>query len=268
MNERLIFDLLTQPVLIEQKQLIDRTDLKSEFKLKKEFADIGRLGSDALTALKSSNYVKNTPSKSDMDRFSVLDDCTTIGNSFRPLNELKFLSKEDIKTVNSFSNQKEDFTSISNTQVSPDTVTKKNANDFQLKGKTNLKRNWKHKFTRDFKQLIINEVEAHGMPYVCQKYSVSRKNVDRWRKNGPDRKKGAGRKTIDPGMEQDILAWVEDFIRKEQRMPKRKYIIVKGTNFASNNFKASKGWCDKFLRRNKDRLDALLNSAVAVNKLN
>lgn len=37
---------------------------------------------------------------------------------------------------------------------------------------------------------------------------IPEKNIKRWMKNGPERKKGAGRKTMDPIMERKLLNWV------------------------------------------------------------
>lgn len=80
---------------------------------------------------------------------------------------------------------------------------------------------------------------------------IPEKNIKRWIKNGPERKKGAGRKTMDPIMEQNLLNWVAKKFRKTGIFPDNKEIKVQAKIFSTlDKFKASKGWCDKFLRRN------------------
>lgn len=80
---------------------------------------------------------------------------------------------------------------------------------------------------------------------------IPEKNIKRWIKNGPERKKGAGRKTMDPNMEKNLLNWVAFEFSKKGEFPDNKEIKNKAKFFSNQDiFKASKGWCDKFLRRN------------------
>lgn len=76
------------------------------------------------------------------------------------------------------------------------------------------------------------------------------------KKNGlfMDRKKGGGRKTSYPKMEKSILAWVLDTVSKTCKLPSRREIRNKALDYCDpdHSFKASKGWCDKFLTRNKN----------------
>ena len=120
---------------------------------------------------------------------------------------------------------------------------------------------YKHTYPRKFKETVVDFAMTNGIKAACKKYVVTRKNVERWCKNGLDRKKGAGRKTTNPTMEVEILAWVEDYIRREGKLPKRNYIIIRAMEYADEAFKASKGWCDKFLKRNKSILETYLAEA-------
>lgn len=120
---------------------------------------------------------------------------------------------------------------------------------------------YKHTYPRKFKETVVDFAQTSGIKAACKKYAVTRKNVERWCKNGLDRKKGAGRKTTNPVMEKKILAWVEDYIRREGKLPKRNYIIIRAMEYANGAFKASKGWCDKFLKRNKSILETYLTEA-------
>lgn len=123
---------------------------------------------------------------------------------------------------------------------------------------------YKHTYPRAFKEEVVSFAQTNGVRATCRKFSVTRKNVERWCKNGLDRKKGAGRKTTNPAMEVEILAWVEDYIRREGKLPKRNYIIIRASEFTDNAFKASKGWCDKFLKRNKSILQQYLDESKSL----
>ena len=138
---------------------------------------------------------------------------------------------------------------------------KTEAQGFQLHAPVASRRN--HVFPEDYKAFIVQQVAVLGMRATCKTYGLLRKSVDRWCKNGPMRRKGAGRKTADPNLETQMIRWVEDYITCERRMPKRKYIMVKGHSFATDRFKASKGWCDKFLRRHKGHFEEVLEQSLA-----
>lgn len=64
------------------------------------------------------------------------------------------------------------------------------------------------------------------------------------------RKKGAGRRTQDPIMERDMREWVVQRIIQYQLMPSRSEVINRAQIYKNSRFLASKGWCDKFLKRN------------------
>lgn len=76
------------------------------------------------------------------------------------------------------------------------------------------------------------------------------KNLKRWIKNGPIRRKG-GRKTQDPKMEERLLFWIDEFRRELHKFPSAKDIRERAKEFGegSKSFKASKGWLEKFMGR-------------------
>ena len=55
---------------------------------------------------------------------------------------------------------------------------------------------------------------------------IPEKNIKRWIKNGPERKKGAGRKTMDPNMEKNLLQWVAKTYRNTGTFPDNKEIKI------------------------------------------
>lgn len=120
------------------------------------------------------------------------------------------------------------------------------------------KTSYKHSFPRKFKENVVQYSKIYGINETCKKFKVTKKNIERWQLKGLERKKGAGRKTTNPQLELEMLDWVEDYIRNNKKLPKRKFIILQAKNFVSESFKASKGWCDKFLKRNKLRFARLI----------
>lgn len=82
--------------------------------------------------------------------------------------------------------------------------------------------------------------------------NISEKNIKRWLIKGVERKKGAGRKTMDPEMEKKLLVWIKNYFLENKRMPG--FFEIRGRAVILSNFqkfKASKGWYDKFFVRNK-----------------
>lgn len=76
---------------------------------------------------------------------------------------------------------------------------------------------------------------------------MSVNNICRWRKRC-DRRSGAGRKVNDQEMEIALLQW----IRKNSTNLTRKIIQKKAKELSKNDeFKASKGWFERFFKRNK-----------------
>lgn len=76
------------------------------------------------------------------------------------------------------------------------------------------------------------------------------KNLKRWIKNGPVRKKG-GRKTQDPDLERFLLRWIEGYRKEYGTLPNSKEIRDKAIENTKHkeSFKASKGWLEKFMSR-------------------
>ena len=80
--------------------------------------------------------------------------------------------------------------------------------------------------------------------------SIPIKNLKRWIKNGPVRRKG-GRRTQDPQMERRLIEWIKNYLQTNKSYPLSKDIRDKAILFSDNKklFKASKGWLEKFMCR-------------------
>jgi hypothetical protein len=98
----------------------------------------------------------------------------------------------------------------------------------------------------DIKRSAIAMAKSHGLRSAATQYNVPIKSLKRWLKVGAERKKGGGRKTKDPAMEQNLHEW---YLRKKAsdipitaKMVKSKAIQLS----TIADFIASKGWLDKF----------------------
>lgn len=184
-------------------------------------------------------------SKADNDVFNSDNSLKSLGESFRPMRSREQQNADRREDVN---------------EAKFPTDSKLAGSDFAA----NLEQ-YKHSFPRKYKEHVVSHAKKYGITETCKKFKITKKNIERWQQKGFERKKGAGRKTTNPAMEQDMLIWVQEYIYRDKKLPKRKFIISQAKNFVSDNFKASKGWCDKFLKRNRLRFSKLLDEVKETN---
>lgn len=99
-------------------------------------------------------------------------------------------------------------------------------------------------------EVIRRVLECRDISQVSKEMGIPRKNIKRWVNFGVERKKG-GRKMQDPKMEAKLAAWVISYIKEHKEMPKSHLIRSKSLEYSTNpEFKASKGWMEKFKLRN------------------
>lgn len=79
---------------------------------------------------------------------------------------------------------------------------------------------------------------------------LTEKQIDRLRRIKKASGNSAGRKVGDVKMERDIIRKGIEHIEKHKCMPSRKMLRKIARTYVSNSFKASKGWMDKFMKRN------------------
>lgn len=101
------------------------------------------------------------------------------------------------------------------------------------------------------KDQIVRICENHSLKTAAEIFMIPEKNIKRWMCRGGGRKKGAGRKTMDPMMEAGLLKWIEEYFKTFNIFPVFREIKTQAKMFTKNDkFMASKGWCDKFMKRN------------------
>ena len=127
-----------------------------------------------------------------------------------------------------------------------------------------LPRVFKYKFPLHVKHEAIELAKKVGIKKASILLNIQKKNINRWMTKGFFHKKGGGRKTRNPEMEKQIVENAYEYIKKYKKFPTRKFIRTLALSYVSETFKASKGWCDKFMLRNKVRfsryLDGILKS--------
>lgn len=164
-------------------------------------------------------------------------------DSFKMNNQDLKNEKQKLKYENNSSGQKYPF----------------HQNRYQTEGNKKIKKRGRYKIcTLDKKMEAIRMARIKTIKEASDMLEIPEKNIKRWIKNGPERKKGAGRKTMDPNMERNLLNWVANEFSKKGEFPDNKEIKNQAKIFSNQEkFKASKGWCDKFLRRNQRYFEML-----------
>lgn len=76
------------------------------------------------------------------------------------------------------------------------------------------------------KMEAIRIARIKSIKEASEMLNIPEKNIKRWIKNGPERKKGAGRKTMDPEMEKKLLEWVAKKFRETGIFPDNKEIKI------------------------------------------
>ena len=96
------------------------------------------------------------------------------------------------------------------------------------------------------KSLICKIVEGFGAKKTATSLNLSIKSLKRWMKNGIDRKKGGGRKIMDPNMEIKLLEWYNKQVA-QGKLVTAKNIKDKAKELSvCKTFLASKGWFEKY----------------------
>ena len=124
----------------------------------------------------------------------------------------------------------------------------------------------KRSYSMEFKKQVVIYAEANSNRSAASRFDVEPKRVREWKKdidkiNATKSKRqrldGGGRKCIDADLEEDLVHWIYE---KRSRMlhVSRKMIMWKAKSIfdeknedpaLKDTFLASRGWCEKFMRR-------------------
>jgi hypothetical protein len=84
---------------------------------------------------------------------------------------------------------------------------------------------------------------------VARRFKISVNNICRWKK-GTKRKVGAGRKIVNMDLEEKVIAYVKELIAEGAPFSRRQIQMMARRISDDPNFKASKGWFERFFNRN------------------
>ena len=102
--------------------------------------------------------------------------------------------------------------------------------------------------SKEKKNAICSLAKFFGLHKIAYCLNISKKSLTRWLKKGTERKKGGGRKILDPLMEEKVLQWYQS--NKSKIAISAKIIKQKAKEFSScRKFLASKGWFEKFRKK-------------------
>ncbi|CAD8151102.1 unnamed protein product [Paramecium octaurelia] len=103
---------------------------------------------------------------------------------------------------------------------------------------------------------------------VSQAVGTTIKNLKRWKRCGTDRKKGCGRKKLNPHAEKQLIEWVIQRVHSTGRKISRQELRCRALElFENQHFCASKGFLDKFVK--SYQLKQMMNDILKSNgKLN
>ena len=107
-------------------------------------------------------------------------------------------------------------------------------------------------FSSEAKQFCLDLISKKKYPLdiTMKMCKVPRKSLRRWSHVGCLRKKGCGRKTKNPLMEEKLLSWYNESIKKNINIT-AKMIRDKAVEISKDkDFLASKGWLEKFKKKN------------------
>ena len=106
-------------------------------------------------------------------------------------------------------------------------------------------------FTSEAKQFCLDLINKNKLSFdiVMKMCKVPRKSLRRWSHVGCNRKKGCGRKTRNPEMENKLVEWYREEIsggaNVSAKMIRDKAVEISG----DKDFLASKGWLEKFKKK-------------------
>ena len=106
-------------------------------------------------------------------------------------------------------------------------------------------------FTSEAKQFCLDLINIKKLSFdiVMKMCKVPRKSLRRWSHVGCNRKKGCGRKTRNPEMENKLVEWYNEEINQNINVS-AKMIRDKAVEISDDkDFLASKGWLEKFKKK-------------------
>ena len=124
----------------------------------------------------------------------------------------------------------------------------------------------KRSYSMEFKKQVVVYAEANSNRSAASHFDVEPKRVRKWKKDfektkstksNRQRLDGGGTKCINKDLEEDLVHWINEK-RSKMLYVSRKMIMWKAKSIfdaknedptTKDSFVASRGWCEKFMRR-------------------
>lgn len=111
-----------------------------------------------------------------------------------------------------------------------------------------------HIFNPEEKNQILEYASQHGLEKAAKRFSSQNRKLTvrklrNWMESQGKQKGTQGRKSNDPERDNKILDWFHAFRLANRRPPTRRETTDKAKKIGGEDFKASKGWLDKFARK-------------------
>lgn len=101
--------------------------------------------------------------------------------------------------------------------------------------------------TKATKEQVIQLCQKNPVKKVAEELNISEKNIKRWLRQGPERKKGTGRVVVKPEMEAELLKWMNEEYSRSNKTPELDEIKIQLAKIQNvEHPKISKSWCDLF----------------------
>ncbi len=122
-----------------------------------------------------------------------------------------------------------------------------------------IKRHKYNMYNSCFKQKVISYSAIYGVNKTSKDFSIPKKSLKRWILIGARRKRGGGRKLIDPEMENKLYSWYHE-LNKLGFKPSSLEIKKKALELCPiKSFIASNGWLIKF----KSKYNLILEKVIS-----
>lgn len=103
--------------------------------------------------------------------------------------------------------------------------------------------------SKETKVLINKAIQYFPKKHLKEMFNISTKSIRRWQVKGVEKKKGAGRRKMDPTMEEQLVQWYNNECVNGNCNITASMIKSKAKQFSKvKKFKASKGWFNNFKR--------------------
>lgn len=213
-----------------------------------DYSDIDNLYSTYQNTIYTNNKNQNVNIKNEEEY--IYNNIFNNNNIFENKNNINNSSKQDNNNIKEEEKEllsSKDISSLEKIYIKNENNSNNiNNNKIFFKISNNYKNSYHRKnncykiFSQEEKKIILKDLKKLSNKEVSKKYKVSIRNITRWKKSGIIRKKGSGRRFMDPYLEKKIMKWYysQNPINITSKIFREKAKEI----CKEKSFKASTGW--------------------------